>query len=65
MTNKKMNGMEKFANELSDENLQKVIGGLAVTAEVAEEVSLLLEERDAESEEVVGKRGPNPRIIKR
>ena len=52
----------KVENQLPDEKLRHVVGGVAVSEE---DIDDLLDDLSGESEEeLVGKRGPSPKIIK-
>lgn len=66
MANKFMNDsidQVKVENQLPDEKLRHVVGGVAVTEE---DIDNLLDDLsgDSEEEEQVGRRGPSPKIIK-
>lgn len=64
MSTNEMNVSEELAKKLSDEKMKKVIGGVNVTPEAAAALEMFLEE-DSDGEEVVGKRGPGAKIIRR
>lgn len=63
MANNEINN--ENAKTLSDQSLSHVIGGVNVTPEQAEAAFEFIFEDSEEEEEVVGKRGPNARIIRR
>lgn len=64
MANNEINN--ENAKTLSDQSLSHVIGGVNVTPEQAEAAfEFIFEDSEEEAEAVVGKRGPNARIIRR